>query len=196
MNFSWEIPKISKKINKTILPNTLSVGFDVAEYKTGISIILTTQSYIKWIGKYIIEIPKKDDIVSKLKAFQIGLITVKEEFSKYKSKRKIVVIEDCFLKYSVWVLKILARFSTIAFMEFKNSASDIFFVQAKSARNRVGIKDKYLKQFKTAKQGVVNWINSNFEIFLEDKDIADSFVLALVGVLKNYGRTRYPKILE
>lgn len=191
----WKIKDIEEKINKKIRLNTLSIGFDVAEYNTGIYILKTDNKYIHEIKGLNIIIPKnvKHTINDRLEMFDKEIT----KFSKkLKSKLyKIAIIEDCHLQYyynvktkkkmpQVWVLKILARFETLVWKALKNKVDYKFFKQAYHARLKIGFKKDKSKS-KKVKEQVSKHIEKIFDLKIEEGNQVDAFVLALCALLKS-----------
>jgi hypothetical protein len=116
---------------------------------------------------------------------------------------KICVIEDAFLKFNVKVLKDLTRFSTIIWTKFHKVCDYTFFILPNTARSQVGfnkneqIVDSNIKVKKITKgknKGknkkvdikilVKDYIEQTFGLKIEDFDEADSFILAMAGLLR------------
>jgi len=182
------IGTIESFFNIKLKKNQTSLGFDVAQYHTGISMIRTTDKYlilelVKKINTP--KLPKKANSKQVLNGFNIFI----EQLDDFKNKiiqeytTNIIRVEDCFFSQNVLTLKTLARYSILAYDRFRNFCKDIDFILPNSARSKLHFK-KSKKSVKGIylKKEIVEYINTGLDIKIEDHDIADSIVLALVGL--------------
>lgn len=186
------ISKIEKKLNKKVKINYLSIGFDVAEIHTGICLLQTDSEYlyIKELDK--ININKDLDIISKMEEFLKQIKNLAIKYNKYKSNKKVVVIEDSWLKKNPWTFKILCRFSTLVYTVFREIINYQYFMQAITARSRIGFKK--IENDKKIKIQVKDYIKDKLELVFEDDDLLDGFVLALAGlIIKEEKKTKRRK---
>jgi len=193
----WKIIDIEKLLGKKIKKNILSVGFDLAEYSTGVCFLRTSETEL-YVDKFqIIEISRSKEltIIDKLELY------LKELFKLRKTIKKInvSVIEDCHLQYfgrkpNVWTVKILSRFETLVWAIFRKYTDYSYFKQAQHARLSIGFKSRRKKKIEktiknnrkkkeTVKLQVKNWLKKQFKLNIEKDDLADAFVLALNGLL-------------
>jgi len=178
------INKISKTINRTINPGTISMGWDVAQHATGVAIIRTTDKYLYLDKIYKISVPKDVQDRDSIDLFVEQLEDIKRDIAKtYKIDMNI--IEDCWFGRNVKTLKTLARFSVLVYDRMRNLAKTSMFMQPVTARSKV--------RFKKSKKGVsgdqlkkeiLEYINELLETNVNDHDIGDGIVLALAGVIK------------
>lgn len=185
------IKKISKKSVETFLtinliPNIVSVGFDVAVHSTGIAIIKTTDNYLILEQTQKIITPKNIDQLSALDSFISQLDDFKNKtIQTYKIN--ISIVEDCFFGQNVNTLKALARHSALVYDRFKRISDKIELLLPNQARKRVNFK-KSSKEIKghALKKEIIQYVNNALDIQLKmkDEDIGDSIVLALAGLKK------------
>jgi len=170
--------------------NMVSLGFDVAQYHTGISMIKTTNSYLTLeIVKKINtpKLPRKANSKQVLNGFNVFI----EQLDDFKNKiiQEYTIdtsrIEDCFFGSNIRTLKTLARYSILAYDRFRNFCKDIDFILPNSARSKVNFKkSKKSVKGKYLKKEIMEYINTGLGTEITDHDIADSVVLALVGLLE------------
>jgi Holliday junction resolvasome RuvABC endonuclease subunit len=181
-----KITQIEKKINKQLKQQCLVIGFDVASKHTGIAIIKTHKATLEIIKlhkiDYNLESTVKKDLIKAMECF-IGELNNFISGLNLGRDYKIFVIEDCFLKFNVNVLKELARFSVLIWRELKHLADKIYFVLPTTARSQIGFK-KDKKCPKKIKEQVLDYVNNLFSLKLKDKDLSDAVVLALSGLIK------------
>lgn len=196
-----DLVEIEKKLGKKIRKNTLSIGWDSAERYSGASILITDNSkiYIE-LGK--ISTDPKEDIKNRMNYFE-GALDKYVDIVKKVNNYKICVIEDAFLKFNVKVLKDLTRFSTIVWTKFHKICDYTFFILPNTARSQVGFskneqiidsnievkkitkgKNKGKNKKVDIKILVKDYIEQTFGLKIEDFDEADSFILAMAGLLR------------
>lgn len=176
----WKITEIEKKINKKIVRKQRSIGIDVAEYHTGICVLDTNTKHLYLLDFFKIDISKKKDIIYKILKFYKEFKMIIKRIGL--TKNDIVIVEDSHLRFNVWTLKMLVRFSTIVVLLSALKSDFVYFIQAIHARDRVGIPRKREKKVKV-KEHVKKWIKEKFDIDIKDDDKADSFILALEGLI-------------
>ena len=174
-----KISDLEAKLNKKIKKNIQSIGLDIAE-RTGVCIITTDKTYIDLDWQFI-EFDKSDiNSVYENMFSEFLKIIVKD-----KKKNNVVIIEDSFLQrfgkfVQADVFKKLTRFGTIALVcSFLNKMS-YHFILAKSARAKLKI--KMIKG--QPKESVAKYLKNELDIVVDDNDIADAIVLAILGIIE------------
>lgn len=178
---------VESYICKDIRTNSISIGFDVAEHSTGIAVIRTTDSYLILELTHKLEVPKKLKELDALDLFLSQLDNFKDQMSR-RFKFDEAQIENCFLKFNVATLKMLARCSGFVYDRFRHLSKNSELIMPVSARSRVSFKKsgKSIKG-KKLKQEIMDYVNEMLEIDIDDHDIADGIVLALSGlILEDY----------
>jgi len=203
---TWKIKDIEKKLGKEIKRNKVSIGFDVAEYNTGICILRTTKDTLYVDSFHKIELPKDRNLTINEKLENFLQRTLK--FRKKIKQFDVGVIEQCHLQFfkqkktgkklpQVWVTIMLAYFGALTWVCFRKRINYLFWKQAYHARLAVGFKSRRKKKIEktiknrrgkkqTTKVQVMGWIEKNFGLKLKNDDLADGFVLALVGLLNEH----------
>ena len=190
------IKKIKTKTVETFLgvnlkPNTISIGFDVASYITGVAIIKTSNDYLTVELLEEIKVPKLNKKIKTREMLDnVDLFTEQLDYLKNKIsnlyKLDVNRIEDCFLKFgNVRTVKSLARASILVYDRFKRISKDIDLIMPTSARAKIKFK-KSNKKIKDndLKKEIVAYINNALDLDLKPKDEnkADAIVLALAGL--------------
>lgn len=178
------LKNVENKLGLSLRKNIISVGFDVAGHSTGIALIKTTDTYLILVRTHKFVIPKKIQELDAIDLFLEQLDTFKNEISR-QYKLDETIIENCFMKFNVITLKMLARCGILVYDRFRGISKRSQLIMPLQARSKVNFKksDKKVKGTKLKKE-IIAYINNLLEIELEDNDIADSIILALVGVIK------------
>lgn len=174
-----KIKDFEKKLDKKIKRNIQSIGLDIAE-RTGICIITTNTKYVDFDWQFIEFDKSSIHSVYKNMYKEFLKIIVKE-----KGKDNIVVIEDSFLQrfgrfVQADVFKKLTRFGTIALVCSFLNEMPYQFILAKSARAKLKIK----MIPKEPKESVANYLHNELDIEVDDNDISDAIVLAVLGIIE------------
>lgn len=174
-----KIADIEKQLGRTIKRNTQSIGLDIAE-RTGICIITTNESTVDLDWQFIEFDTTNIDSVYENMFKEFLKIIVKE-----KKKDNIVVIEDTFLQrfgkfVQADVFKKLTRFGTIALVCSFLNKMPYEFILAKSARSKLKIKMIKGKP----KESVAKYLKDKLDIEVDDNDISDAIVLAILGIIE------------
>jgi len=187
------VKKISKKtveefLSVSLMPNKISIGWDVSMRSTGIAVVRTSSSYltVEIIDK--ITIPKSVNDKDALDLFLDQLEAFAKRISQ-KFKIDCNVIEDCFYGQNVRTLKALARHSAFVYDRFRGLARVQYFILPTKARNLVNF-EKSNKKVKgqDLKKEIVEFINNALDLKLKktkDQDIADACVLSLAGLVED-----------
>ena len=197
-----QIKKIEKKLNKRVAKNVYSIGFDVAEAFTGVCILQTTDKEIIIKDLQLIETSHKEDHFNRADHYVAALEKFKHELNKYKAY-KILVIERCFFGRNVETLIHLAHFGIITYIMIKKYFDTYYYFGATTARSIIGFNQKRQEAKGNLKPHIItrgknkgkakkidckslvhDYLQSDFNITIEQKDQADAFVLALAGLLK------------
>ncbi len=196
------IKNIEKKLNKTIRQNTVSIGFDVAEAFTGVCALRTDKEYIYVDHTEVIETANKDDHFHRADHYVSSLEKFKQTIEKYKDY-KILVIERCYFGRNPETLIHLAHFGILTYMILKQYFNTYYYLGATTARSIIGFNQKKQEEKGNIKPVTItrgknkgktkkidcktlvhDYLNTDFGIKFDSKDIADGFVLALAGLLK------------
>ena len=194
------IKKIENLLDKTIRKNTISIGWDCAERKTGICVLKSNDKDIEIFIVDTIETSQKDDIKNKMDFYVMALEKFKQKLP-VKKETRISVIEQPYLGVNPYGYEALARFSTIIYLLFKNEVDLQVFMGANSARSKIGfnlnkeIERQGIKPNKISKgknKGkdkkidnklvIAGFLKRVFNIEMDNSDIADGFILALAGL--------------
>lgn len=207
-----DLEELSDAIGKEIRKDCIVLGLDVAQKRTGVCLLRTTRNKLYIEDLYTVDIKgtSKNNVHKKLVEYAKKLIKLREELKGKKlpeTYSKILVLEDCWFGRSVWVTKTLARFETVAFLMLRKWADEVPDpIQPVAARKLVGFEqdrgefkyDSYkTKKGKTrrkrvwirkplgVKDQIKNFISDVIGLDVEDDNLADGIVLALVGVIKD-----------
>jgi hypothetical protein len=187
MKTKFNLDDIIDVIGSPIKKNCLCLGIDVAQIKTGMCLLRTDEKFLYIEGMYIL-IAKKDkntlhQMVDKWVHEAIQLRGQVEKDSK-DIKKHILIIEDCWFSKSVWTTKILSKFAVLAYLVFRKWATEAPDpIQPVTARKRIGFK-KDTKDSTDTKKQVYNYLAEEFDLEIEDNDLADAYVLALAGLVE------------
>jgi len=204
-----DISEVCDILNKEIRSNTLSLGIDGAQKRTGICLIRTTKNKLYVENFYSIDIKgvSKGKLHVKLIEYLQKCREIRKilpEFSKTLVKR--LIIEDCYFGMSVWTTKVLAKYATVSFFIFNKWADEAPDpIQPTSVRKKIGfiadmgkfhyeniiVKDE-LKRKKVwdrkplkLKAQIINFVEDKFDLSIDDDNLADAFLLALSGLIKD-----------
>jgi Holliday junction resolvasome RuvABC endonuclease subunit len=205
------IKDIEKKLNKTIRQYSISIGFDVAEIFTGICILKSDKQYIEIDHLETITSDPKEDHFHRADHYEDALNKFKQLLEKYKV-HKIMIIERPFFGRNVEILVHLAHFGILTYIILKRNFDSCYYFGATTARSMIGFNQKRQEENGTLKADVYsrdtknrkgkllhkkgekkkidckslvhNYLKTDFNIEIKDKDQADGFVLALAGLLK------------
>lgn len=174
-----KIKDLENKLGKEIKRDIQSIGLDIAE-RTGVCIINVNKKYVEFDWNFI-EFDKSNINHVYEDMFKEFSKIIKSE----KNKDNIVVIEDSFLQrfgrfVQADVFKKLTRFGTIALVCCFINKMPYHFILAKSARAKLKIKMVTGKP----KESVANYLKEELNIKIDDNDISDSIVLALLGIIE------------
>ena len=165
-----EIAQIEEKLEYKIKRNFNTIGFDTAT-TTGICILRTDDKYLV-IEPLVVSFKtedKKERYVSAVKMFE-----------KLLEDDMYVIVEDVFNKMNVYVTIYLARLGGFAISAAIRQNLDFETILAKSARSKFKIDTmKYGKG--KSKLAVADWIK-DLGVDIKDDNIADAFVLSLLGM--------------
>jgi Holliday junction resolvasome RuvABC endonuclease subunit len=188
ISFCLPLEELCDILNIEIKNNKVSIGIDVAQKRTGLCVLRTTDKEIHLDNLFLIDVSGvgKGNIHKNLANYFNQLV---EYINNIKSNKeytnidKIVIIEDCWLGYSVWTTKLLARFETVAFMVSRMITSNIPDpIQPSSARKKVGFKKDTESKLKIKEQ-ITGWLEDKLSITIEDDNLCDAFILSLCGLI-------------
>jgi Holliday junction resolvasome RuvABC endonuclease subunit len=168
----FKIEEFEKKLGSKIKRNFQSIGVDTAT-KTGIGIIKVN----------------KRSVIIDWTALQFEKGNTHEIYKQmYWSFKELIsadlnccVVEDVFLGLNPSVALKLARFGGFVIANAIENQVHFETISAKSARGKLGIKTEAGK----AKQSVAKWLKEKLNIVIDDNDVSDGIVLALLGIIEN-----------
>jgi len=166
------IKNLEKLLDFKIKKNFKSIGFDTAN-RTGICFIDTTSKDIKIDWMFI----EFKDAGSKKQKY----ITMVNTFADILDKQNLAVVEDVFVGFNRKGSIELARFGSFAIAESIKKGIDFETISAMSARAKFQIDARLFGKGKS-KKAVAYWLEKKFDIKLDDEDISDAIILALIGV--------------
>ena len=183
----FNLDDIIDAVGSPLKKNTLSLGIDVAQIKTGICLLRTDDKFLYIEGLYILFAKKQKNTLHQMVdkyVHEADQIRDKVEKDSGKTKQtKILIIEDCWFGKSVWTTKILAKFAVIVYLVFKKWATVTPDpIQPTTARKRIGFK-KDKEDSDDIKTQVRSYLSEKFDIEIADGDLADACVLALAGLI-------------
>jgi Holliday junction resolvasome RuvABC endonuclease subunit len=182
-----DISEVCDILDKEIKPNTVSLGIDQAELNTGLCLIRTTKDkfYVETFYGIELKSKPKTQMHNQLSEYYKKAIDIKNDLPKYAEYNKVVIIEDCFMGFNPWTTKVLAKFSAISYLVFKNWADNIPIpISPISVRCKVGFKKDSKSKIKLKEQ-IKNWIEDKFDLIIDNDNLADGFILALQGVIED-----------
>lgn len=183
-----KLTELSEKLGYPIKKNFKSIGLDIAE-RTGVCVIRTDEIDAEFDWTFV-EFDKTD-INNVYKEMWDEFLKI---INKEKGKKNITIIEDSFLQrfgqfVQADVFKKLTRFGTLALAVCFYKKMDYRFILAKSARAKLKIKMVKGK----AKESVANHLKDTLDIELDDNDISDAVVLALLAIMEGMDFKRVTK---
>jgi len=171
MNLKLNIKKVQTALEKPILRDVQALGIDTAT-RTGWCIITTDKKSL-YLTYDFLDLTDKE-IEKRLDQ----LISYFKDIIKPNHR---VVIEDSFLRFNPRVFGLLSKFEGALYALSKIiNVSKVNFIQASSARMRIGANSSHKKE------EIHQWLRDKLHIDIEDKDIVDAIILALNGVLYDY----------
>lgn len=165
------IKQIEKITEYKVKKNFLSIGFDIAT-RTGVCVIKTNGTSIS-LDYLFLEFDPKDK-----KALYRNMVN---SFDELINKQDLAVIEEPFVGFSRQGSMELGRFCGFAISDCIKKNVPYNMISAVSARSRFKINMRKYGKGKS-KIAVADWLKNNLNIELEDDDISDAIVLALLGI--------------
>lgn len=175
------IKKLEKITGHKIRKNFVSIGFDTAT-RLGLAILTSDSKYVI-IDTAFIEF-EKGKVNSRQKYKQMV-----EAFAEIISeKTDMNVIEDTYLQFfgpakfaQAQVFKELTRYGGFLISESIRKKVPYEIIGASSARSKLKIKTTGYGRG-NSKLAVADWLKKNLDIKLDDHDISDAIVLAILGL--------------
>lgn len=186
-----KLETVQAELETDLAINKIAIGFDVAQYNTGIAIIKTTDNYLFLEHTCKITVPKLPKFATikqwldNIDLFTVQLNELKTDIVK-KYKLDYTIIEDCFMGNNVKTLKSLARHSILVYDRFKEISKNIILRLPVPSRNKINF-TKSNKQIKGVylKKEIMNYVNNALSTEIKDNDIGDACVLALSGLVED-----------
>jgi len=200
-SFNLTIKELYDILNVIVVENTVSVGVDVAQNKTGVCILRTDTKKLYLDDFYLVDVKgnTKGNLHARLADYSKQVCIIAKKLSEVYSVtlKRLVIIEDCWLGFSVWTTKVLAKFAAISFISFLNftdnipdpigpltARSGIGFKQDKGEFTKNGTKKIYSTKPAHIKEQIKSFIYNKLCLTIEEDNLADAFVLALYGLIK------------
>lgn len=180
-----KLVKVEAELECDLSINQAVLGVDVAMHNTGLAVIRTTEDYLILDILHNIIVPKKVDLLTGVDLFLSQLSEFKHPIAqKYKLDK--MIIEDCYLKFNVEVLKKLARFGILVYSEMKEITAYSEFMKPTTARKLVNFKTscKSVKGDKLKKE-IVGYVNNCLQVEIKDDNQSDAVILALAGLVED-----------
>jgi hypothetical protein len=187
---TFKIKLIEKKLGFKLKRNAYTLGVDTASI-TGLAILETDKKTLKIkTSTFKLPIVKKteelsDKFVEKLE-FMLRTIRdfKKQEFTKKKANKTILVLENSFMGVNVVTFGLLRMLAGIVFAELFDNFEEIKIIFPMSARKNVGFKSQLKRGAKRTekKQEIINFINAIFDTQIKDDNQVDALILALNGL--------------
>lgn len=165
-----KISDIEKHIDYKLKREFSSIGLDIAE-TTGICILTTDKEFVH-LDSLVISF-KTDNDKEKYN-------TIVKMFDKIIEEDMYVIVEDVYLGPSPKTPILLSRYGGFAISSAVRKGLEYEIIGAKSARSKFKIKTSSCGKGKS-KQAVAEWVKS-LNVDITDNNIADGFVLALLGL--------------
>lgn len=168
-----DMGEVEKALGYTVKRNTVSVGFDTAT-RTGIAQIKTNGKSltIEWS---FLEFESKD----KHALYKNMYLAFKDILQA----QDIAIIEDTFVGINPAGSLVLTRLGAFAIGLCIEKKIPWHLIRAVSARSILKIDARRLGKGKS-KEAVALWLKEKLGLKLDDPDISDAIVLALLGVLE------------
>lgn len=184
-----KLETVEALIGENLKPHSVSIGFDVSMYSTGIAIIRTTDIYLIVEKVHKIKVPKLAKYATtKQRLDNVNLfLSQLDDFKREVAKEytlDINRIEDCFMGQNVKTLKALARYGILVYDRFRSISKDVDMILPTPARSKIHFKKsgKKVKGDKLKKE-IMNHVNTILDTNIKETDIADAVVLALAGLV-------------
>jgi len=176
------IKNIEEKLCKKLKRNYKSIGLDLAT-KSGIGFVSTDNEfiYIDWTVLYFQTDNKKD-----LYKFAY------EEFGKIITDENKVIIEDIFVGGNRQVALFLARLSSLALAQAISKGKYYEIISAISSRSKIGINIKKIPKGES-KIYIKEWMENILGIKIDEDNVVDGILLALVGLCEDTVYTKKAK---
>jgi Holliday junction resolvasome RuvABC endonuclease subunit len=161
-----QIKDFEHKLGFKLKRNVSVLGLDTAS-KTGWCLLKTTNKKIKIDYGFIKVDTKNIDFKYK------EIIKLFNEIIKSEYK---VVIEDTFFRFNPAMFRLISRIGGIAYTLAYLKGCDVNYIFATTARSKIGLKGN------AKKEQIQEEFKKKLNFTLEDEDIIDAMILALVGL--------------
>lgn len=168
----FPIEEFEKKLGSKIKRNFQSIGIDTAT-RSGVGIIKVNGKSVT-IDWTVIQF-EKGNITEIYKQMYWSF---KELISK---DLDCCIVEDVYMGLNAGTSLKLARFGGFVLANAIENQIHFETISAKSARSKLGIKTEAGK----AKQSVAKWLKEKLNIVVDDNDVSDGIVLALLGIIES-----------
>jgi len=187
---TFKIKVIEKKLGFKLKRNAYVLGVDTASI-TGLAILETDNLRLRIeTSTFKLPVVKKSEELSDkfVEKLEFMLRTIrdfkKQEFTKKKANKTILVLENSFMGVNVVTFGLLRMLAGIVFAELFDNFEEIKIIFPMSARKNVGFKSQLKRGVKREekKKEIVNFINAIFDTQIKDDNEIDAIILALNGL--------------
>lgn len=168
--FEIPIKKLEKRLGKKIKRNFSTIGFDTAE-STGVCKIRTDDKIAYFDTSFIHFDNSNIHFMYKQMVLEFGSVIEMPDF---------IVAEDTFLGFNVDAMKKLTRFGAFIMCIAIQKGIPYELIAASPARSRLEIPKPPKGK---SKSFIAKWLKKKLDITVDDDDIADSIILALLGII-------------
>jgi hypothetical protein len=190
------LTKLQKNLGFKLQDNVFCLAIDTAT-KSGVAIIYTNQKLV--IKTDLIRIPeinkeieeKAEVYEAKLRAFYHEIRALKSTLqvgldNNVKKYRRILVLENSFLKMNVVTFGFLRALQGIIYAELITLFDEVKIIFPVTARKLVGFESRLGKgtKPKDKKKEIMRWISNIVEEEITDDNIADALLLCFAGLKK------------
>jgi hypothetical protein len=187
--------KLQKNLGFKLQDNIFCLAIDTAT-KSGITFISIIKGKLK-IETFVIKLPAlPKDMESKAEKYEEHLkmfyqlildeLVTKIQKTDFKKGKKLLVLENSFLKMNIVTFGILRAYQGIAYATLKPYFNEVKIIFPITARKLVGFESRLPKgtKGKEKKAEICKWISNVVEEEITEDNCADSLLLAFAGLKK------------
>jgi len=165
-----KISDLENKIGYKIKRNFICAGVDTAS-RTGVCFIKTGRTYIHFDWAFLeFDYENQKDMLKQMH----------NEFKNLFTTEKLVVVEEVYIGFNRMGCLRLAKMGTLVVAECIHRDIDFEIISAVSARGKFKINTRKYGKGKS-KLAVADYLKE-IGLYVDDEDISDSIVLALLGI--------------
>jgi len=187
------LKKLEKNLGYKLQDNVFCLAIDTAT-KSGITFISIIKGKLN-IETFIIKLPAlPKDMESKAEKYEEHLkmfyqlildeLVTKIQKLNFKKCKKLLVLENSFLKMNIVTFGILRAYQGIAYATLRPYFNEVKIIFPITARKLVGFESHLPKgsKGKDKKLEIMKWISNVVEEEIKDDNCADSLLLAFAGL--------------